>query len=144
MHLKDEARWKRHTREKDFPPTRFKVDVARHVMETLDKGETIAPDLIDTASTEIEIQWGWYGPGKGMTPRMKRETIAIVRNCHERGEEFWRVWGEALREKLLRKYEEDKKDNTLNTTECIHRNGCMFFRSRLDAEYVYERDCTLA
>ena len=85
MNLKDKNSWNECVKNNTDPYSKCCVDVARRVMEILDKGEAFDTYEI-ICQAEDDIKTG------GITGFMAGAVAQIVSQCHIRGEEFRKKW----------------------------------------------------
>ncbi len=85
MDLKDEKEWKEYVDKNKDPYSKCCVDVARRIMEILDKGEDFDTHKI-ICQADDEIKAG------GITGFMAGCVAQMVSECHIRGEEFRKKW----------------------------------------------------
>jgi hypothetical protein len=85
MRLKDAEAWKRYEETNlDDEYGRCCVDVARRVMETLDNEKSFSPSsIISQANKDLAA---------GISGFMAGAVAEMVSRCHERGDEFRRLW----------------------------------------------------
>ena len=95
MNLKNEEAWNKWVEINDDPYGCCCVNVARRVMELLDETKEplhpgYAPDLLTPhgliCKADEDIQAG------GITGFMAGAVAQMVATCHERGEEFRKIW----------------------------------------------------
>lgn len=85
MNLKDEKSWKEWETKNQDPYGKACIDVARRVMEILDKGEDFDTHKI-ICQADDETKSG------GITGFMASAVAQMVSKCHVRGEEFRKKW----------------------------------------------------
>jgi len=82
--IKDKAKWKRYIEKNKDPYGAACVKIAKKVMEYLDEIEDFdANHLISRADNEYK---------EGITGFMAGAVVAMVSQCHSRGDEFKESW----------------------------------------------------
>jgi len=84
MKLKDEKAWKKWEESNQDSYGKCCIDVARRVMEILDKGEPFdAQEIVSQANKELDTGITWFQAGC---------VASMVSRCHSRGEDFRCQW----------------------------------------------------